>query len=201
MYAYFKGILVQKKTDSIILEVNSIGYNIFMPVGKIAILPSVGSEVCIYTYTSVREDALELYGFEKVEELDLFKKLITVSGIGPRSALGMISALTVKDIVTAIVTDDVKTLSSTPGIGKKTAERLIIDLKDKVSADFDTYDIADNTGTLNSGKLSSGQDEAVLALTALGYGQKEALKAVIEASSDCETDDPAVLIKKSLRYL
>ena len=198
MYAYFKGILEYKNYDSVIIEVNGIGYNILMPPSKIIIMPEIGAEVRVFTYTSVREDAIELFGFTSENDLKLFKKLISVSGVGPRGALNMLSSLNTDDIVGAIVSGDSKTLSTAQGIGKKTAERIIIDLKDKL--DFNDYSVGSDFTTTNSvSNMTKEQSEAVEALTALGYGKNEAKEAVIKASNDDE--NASDILKNALKYL
>ena len=198
MYAYIKGQLVAKKTDRVVVETGGIGYNIFYPVGRIQMLPALGNEVKIYTYTSVREDALQLYGFGSEEELELYKQLLAVSGIGPKVALSLLSTLTPGEIRVAILSGDTKTLCNAPGFGKKNAERLIVELKSKVSAEdmltvlpHSEEDIAMEDGVMA---------ETVQALTALGYPVKDARAAVMKASKDGVTDTEAML-KTALRYM
>ena len=201
MYAYIIGTVSEKNVDNVIIENNGIGYNVLMPPSKIAILPDEGFEVKIYTYTSVREDAFELYGFTKKDELMLFKKLITVSGIGPRGALSILSSLTVDQIILAILDGDAKTISIAQGIGKKTAERVIIDLKDKVSATSVSLDgLKDSITDKKSADLDDNMLEAKAALEALGYNAKEATEAVKKASSDGAGNANEIL-KLALKYL
>lgn len=201
MYAYFKGIIQEKNIDGVVIEVNGIGYNIMTSPGKGYELPDVGEEACIYTYTSVREDAMQLFGFARKDELALFKMLITVSGIGPKGGLAILSELSVDEIKMAIVTGDAKTISRAPGIGKKTAERVIIDLKDKIQKeDFEaTESLAASLG-VPSNKLTPEEQEAAEALAALGYGMKEASVAVGRASAD-GIKDVNGLLKGALKYL
>ena len=198
MYAYIKGQLVAKKTDRIVIETGGIGYNVFYPVGRISMLPSIGSEVKIYTYTSVREDALQLYGFGSEEELELYKQLLAVSGIGPKVALSLLSTLTPGEIRVAIISGDTKTLCKAPGFGKKNAERLIVDLKSKVSAE-------DMIGFLPQAEEDIAMEDGVMtetvqALTALGYPVKDARAAVIKASKE-DTADTETMLKVALRYM
>ncbi len=198
MYAYIKGRLVAKKTDRIVIEAGGIGYNVFYPQGRIMMLPAPGSEVQIYTYTSVREDALQLYGFASEDELELYKQLLAVSGIGPKVALSLISTLTPSEIRVAILSGDVKTLCKAPGFGKKNAERLIVDLKGKISAE-------DAIGFIPQAEEEDGLEDAVMAetvqaVTALGYPAKEARVAVMKAAKD-GTADTESMLKAALRYM
>ena len=198
MYAYIKGQLVAKKTDRIVIETGGIGYNVFYPVGRIPLLPAIGSEVKIYTYTSVREDALQLYGFGSEDELELYKQLLAVSGIGPKVALSLLSTLTPGEIRVAILSGDTKTLCKAPGFGKKNAERLIVDLKSKVSAEdmIGFLPQAEEEPAMEDGVMA----ETVQALTALGYPVKEARTAVMKAAKEGVTDTESML-KAALRYM
>lgn len=198
MYAYIKGQLVAKKTDRIVIETGGIGYNVFYPIGRIAMLPPAGSEVQVYTYTSVREDALQLYGFASEDELELYKQLLAVSGIGPKVALSLLSTLTPGEIRVAIISGDVKTLCKAPGFGKKNAERLIVDLKSKISTE-------DAIGFVPQAQEDAGMEDGVMAetvqaLTALGYPVKDARVAVMKASKEGVTDTESML-KVALRYM
>ena len=194
MYAYFIGSVAEANADSCILEVGNIGYNIQIPASTAERLPDIGQEVKLYTYTAVRENAIELIGFISKDDLAMFSQLITVSGIGPKAALSLLSYLDADAIRIAIVTGDVKTLSKAPGLGKKSAERLIVDLKNR----FDTQtvlaaatgssagaDIADNSN------ISPNMAEAIDALAALQFKESEARRAVLmaETDPDAEVDD------------
>ena len=132
MYAYIKGEIVDIAEDNVVLECNNIGYNIKVPFSVIQSLPGIGEDVKIYTYTCVREDAFILYGFLTKDDLWIFKKLITVNGIGPKGALGILSAMSADDLRFAIIAGDSKAIAKAPGIGAKSAERIILDLKDKI---------------------------------------------------------------------
>ncbi|MDE5818111.1 MAG: Holliday junction branch migration protein RuvA [Lachnospiraceae bacterium] len=199
MYAYIKGRLMETDEDNVVVETGGIGYNIKMAAEDISSLPAVGSEVRLYTYTSVREDAIWLYGFPTREELTMFKLLITVSGIGPKGAQAVLSAIRVEDLRYAIYTGDVKKIAKAPGIGAKTAQRMVLDLKDKISFD-------DVLGT-ESRKLPEEADaygenrkEAMEALTALGYAPSDAAK-VINAVPDADKLDVEQLLKAALKQL
>lgn len=206
MYAYLKGIISQKLADRLIVEVSGVGYNVFVSPGRLYDFPECGREATVHTYTSVREDGISLYGFVTVEELELFKLLISVSGIGPKGGLAMLSEMSVDDIKYAIMTGDAKLLSKAPGVGKKTAERVIIDLKDKVKANEMTdYAIASGEG--QAVKLQPEAKDAVEALAALGYTVKDAEHAVEQAlkelsdqtgGEDLQTDK---ILKSALKYM
>lgn len=200
MYAYIKGIIEEKTEDSVVIEAGGIGYNILVSPGKGYELPDVGDEAKIYTYTSVREDAFLLYGFARKEELNLFKLLITVSGIGPKGGLAILSEMSVDECRMAIVTGDAKAISRAPGVGKKTAERVIIDLKDKIQKDDIAFAEDFVSGKAVAKELSRDEREAAEALTALGYNAKEAADAVAKAWQDGITDANG-LLKGALKYL
>ena len=133
MYSYIRGELAEINSDHIVLDVNGIGYQIYIPTNTLNYLPSIGEMVKIHTYLYIREDAMMLYGFLTRDDLDMFKMLITVSGIGPKGGLGILSTLSTDDLRFAVLSDDAKAIAKAPGIGAKTAQRVIIDLKDKMS--------------------------------------------------------------------
>ena len=140
MISFIKGKLVHIYENVIIVENNGIGYEIFVPVSVIGNMPLVGSEVMIYTYMHVREDALQLFGFLDRDTLEIFKLLITVSGIGPKGAIGVLGTLSADDIRYAVMAEDAKTIAKAPGIGAKTASKVVIELKDKLKM----RDVAEN---------------------------------------------------------
>lgn len=177
MLSYLKGTLECILHDYIVIEVNNIGYQVFVSSYTISQLPQIGNGIKIHTYMSVREDAILLYGFLDINELDMFNMLITVSGIGPKAALAILSTIRPADISTAIIIEDINSLSKAQGIGKKTAQRIILDLKDKlkINTRFQN-DILD----LDSKTSNSSKQEAIEALISLGYSQMEATKAVID---------------------
>lgn len=205
MYAYLKGTVAQKMTDRIVVEVSGVGYNVYVSPGRIYDFPEYGEDVKVYTYTSVREDAVSLYGFVTPEELELFKLLISVSGIGPKGGLAMLSVMGVEDIRYAIMTGDAKLLAKAPGVGKKTAERVIIDLKDKINAqDFETF--AADAVSGKALKEHPKARDAADALIALGYSGREAEHAVEQALRELEAqsgEDAAhsdQILKLALKY-
>lgn len=204
MISFIKGKLVHIYENVIIVENNGIGYEIFVPVSVIGNMPLVGSEVMIYTYMHVREDALQLFGFLDRDTLEIFKLLITVSGIGPKGAIGVLGTLSADDIRYAVMAEDAKTIAKAPGIGAKTASKVVIELKDKLKM----RDVAENISSEIDGQQSIFDDggskqavsDAIEALVSLGYSATEATKAVRKADA---SDDVTVeeLLKLSLKYL
>ncbi len=201
MYAYLNGIIADIEEDNCIIDVNDIGYNVQISGQTMTRLPGIGERVKLFTYTNVKEDALQLYGFLSKADLEMFKKCITVSGIGPKGALGLLSAMDADDLRFAIISQDVKAISKAPGIGKRTAERLILELKDKLAID-DTMIDKEITAYHTSGIAidDAQKKEAVEALVALGYGQTESLKAV-NAVPGGESMDAGALLKAALKKL
>lgn len=192
MYAYIKGIIADITEDNLVLECNNIGYNIRIPLSVAQRLPGIGATVKIYTYTSVREDAFNLFGFLSKDDLEIYKKLITVNGIGPKGALSILSAMSADDLRFAILSGDAKAIAKAPGIGNKSAERIILDLRDKIeiAAASSASDAALTTG---SSINSDAKNEALEAMTALGYSPAEALKAIKQVVITEDMDSGAIL--------
>ena len=200
MISHIKGILEHKDVDYIIVDVNGIGYKVFTSLSTIQSLKEVGSEVKIYTYLQVREDNLSLFGFASTEELKMLELLLKVSGVGPKVAISIISNLSPSKFSLAVITDDVKTLSKVPGIGMKTAQRIILELKDKIKKEQKdiTYYSEDND-TFDADKKDTKASEAIAALMVLGYTALEASRAVSAVySDDLDLED---IIKNSLKKL
>lgn len=198
MYAYIKGEIVDIAEDNVVLECNNIGYNIKVPFSVIQSLPGIGEDVKIYTYTCVREDAFILYGFLTKDDLWIFKKLITVNGIGPKGALGILSAMSADDLRFAIIAGDSKAIAKAPGIGAKSAERIILDLKDKIDLEpMMTKEPIVSTGQLLN---SDAKNEAIEAMTALGYSASEAVKAVKQLAITDDMDS-GMILKEALKIL
>jgi|APHig6443717817_1056837.scaffolds.fasta_scaffold17824_4 holliday junction DNA helicase RuvA len=201
MIGYLKGKVAGIYDENIVLEVNSIGYNVKMPASTITYLNGIGEEVKLYTYLAVREDALLLYGFLTKDDLDFFKLLIQVNGIGPKGALSILSVMTTADLRFAILSADVKTISKTPGIGAKTAQRLIIDLKDKVSLDDAFEERLAHNGENNMEDVDNIiKKEAIEALTALGYSASDSLRAV-KSVSILENANVEMVLKQALKNI
>lgn len=203
MIAYLKGKLADIAEENVVLEVNNIGYNVKITGRTLGMLPPVGEEIKIYTYTYVREDAIHLYGFLTRDDLSMFKLLITVNGIGPKGALAVLSVMDADELRFAIISGDAKAISKAPGIGGKTAERAILDLKDKVSIE-DSF-VNKESERYQEGMGGAGEAEAVIkeaaeALTALGYSASEALRAVkqVENAGDLSVEEVLKLALKKL---
>lgn len=201
MYAYIKGELAEKNIDHIVVEAGGIGYLIYVPAQSIDYLPDEGDQIKVYTYLYIREDAMVLYGFLTKDDLEIFKMLITVSGIGPKGGLGILSTLSADDLRFAILSGDSKTISKSPGIGAKTAQRVIIDLKDKMSLEeaFEKK-LENNADGVQKTLNSSIKNDAVLALSALGYSSAESLKAVskVDITDDMDVEDVLKLALKNM---
>ena len=200
MIGFLKGTLEAVYPERILIDVNGIGFNVNMPPSQIESLDGMGSYVKVYTYMAVREDAMQLFGFTTSDSLDLFKLLIQVNGIGPKGALALLSSMSTDDLRFAIMSGDTKTISKAPGIGAKTAQRLIIDLKDKVSVRdmLDNYSV--NKISAATEESNSARAEAIEALTALGYSSTDAMKAVREAGAP-EDADTETIIKLAFKQL
>lgn len=202
MIAYVNGIIDDITEDNVVVDVGGVGMNVKISAGTAARLPGIGEAVKLYTYTSVREDAFWLYGFLSRNDLEIFKKCITVSGIGPKGALSILSVLDADSLRFAIVSGDAKAIAKAPGVGTKTAERLILELKGKL--DIDDVMISREAAVYGSDHAVTGDSaqkrEAVEALVSLGYGQAESLKAVNSIEGIEEMDSNAVL-KAALKKL
>lgn len=176
MYGHFKGIVDSIFEDRIILDVNDIGYEIFMPESEIISIKDKKEKIKIYTYLNVREDEMKLFGFLSQNNLDFFKKLTSVSGVGPKMALGIISNIDPSEMCVAIATENILALKQIPGIGPKMAQKIIFELKDKVQKD-DLQNAAKNIG--RSISKNKNIDEAITALEVLGYSKRE-IKEVVD---------------------
>lgn len=199
MISYIKGELVTLTEDKVILDVNGMGYGIYMPASMMSALPKVGSEVKLHTYLNVREDAMQLFGFMTTDDLAVFKLVIGVNGIGPKGGLGILSVLSPNDLRFAVASSDVKAISSAPGIGKKTAEKLIIELKDKLHLE-DALPQGESVDSVIS-NTSSEADEAVQALVALGYDMSASLKAVRQVENNDGSMATEDILKKALKFI
>lgn len=202
MIAYIKGELTAVYPEGIIVEMGGIGYEIMVPLSVMEELPALGEQLKVYTYLYVREDAMKLYGFLTKADLDVFKLLITVSGIGPKGALGILAAMTPDDLKFAILAGDTKSIAKAPGIGQKTAGKLILELKDKLKLEdaFEERLEANKEKAAGSTETSHIRNEAVEALTALGYSGADAMRAVrqVELTEDMSVEE---LLKQSLKHI
>ncbi len=182
MYSYIKGKITESGENYIVVENNGIGYELSVSVNAVCELSKQSGDVKVYCYLSVREDGVSLFGFSSEREKSMFLQLIGVSGVGPKLALTALSGMTTEQFAAAIVRSDVKALSKIKGVGKKTAERIVLELRDKVSKD---YEAVGETDVVTSAAKSEGANEdAVLALMTLGYTKQEAEAAVLRVQKD-----------------
>lgn len=202
MLSYIIGKVAEISADTIVIENNGIGFNIKTSAMTIDSLPPVGDMVRIYTYLHVREDAMQIFGFLSKDELEVFKLLLNVNGIGPKGALGILSAISTDDLRFAVLSDDVNLIKSCPGVGAKTAQKLIIELKDKLRLE-DAFEMAVN----NNNKKNTVQDntvivmnEAVEALVSLGYSSKDAIAAVKKVEN-IQNKNSEQILKEALKGL
>ncbi len=194
MYYYIKGILEKKDNNFVVIDSHGVGYLIYTSLSSLNSIGTVGSSVTMYTHLNVREDAMELYGFTTVEEKEMFTRLISVSGVGPKVALSILSVTTPEKFAVAVITNDTKTITKASGVGPKMAQRVILELKDKLKkADLD-IDIDVSVGVTDDNSKS----EAISALIVLGYSGEMAKKAVAEVEDGLVTEE---IIKKALAIL
>lgn len=200
MIAYIKGILTDVADENIVVETAGIGYNIKVSANLIQMLPQTGNEVKIYTYTCVREDAFLLYGFLTRDDLEIFRKCITVNGIGPKGALAILSVMDADSLRFAIIAGDAKAIAKAPGIGAKTAERLILDLRDKVKLEDTSIGGATMAQAGLTENVGTQKKEAIEALVALGYSASEALNAVNRVDN-LENLEAESILKAALKQM
>ena len=197
MIASLRGVLLEKELDSVVVEAGGVGYRVFVPCPALADLPQVGKDVRVHCYTHVREDALQIFGFLTREDRETFELLIKVNGVGPKLALTMLSGLPGGDLLDAIAAADHKRLQRVPGVGKKTAERVVLELKDKCAQ------LPRGATSVPAAQLRDGATEVVDALVNLGYKRARADKAVqraVEASAQ-EPASPETLLRDALALI
>ncbi|MCR1838760.1 Holliday junction branch migration protein RuvA [Murimonas intestini] len=203
MIGYLRGEVAAVSEGKLILDVHDVGFMISVTSKDASLMPSAGNEVKIYTHLQVKEDDMQLYGFLTQDDLETFRLLLNVNGIGPKAALGILSVLSSDDLRFAVLADDVKAISRAPGIGNKTAQKLILELKDKMSLE-DAFEKKLANTKENQAALASPSDdaknEAVLALTALGYSNSDSLRAVRQAEVTDGMDVEEIL-KAALKHL
>ncbi len=189
MYAHIDGVLAEKGADSLVMDCGGVGYELICSRTTISAAPRVGERMKCFTVLSVREDALELFGFATREEKALYEKLRAVSGIGPRTALNMLSALSVRELSVAIVTGDVTAISRAPGVGKKTAQRVVLELREKID-----NAALEGTAALPASAVTGPVGEAIEALMALGYSAQDAQRAIAAVSDSADSVDKLVFM-------
>lgn len=194
MYYYIKGTLVQKNDNYIVVDANGVGYMIYTSLTSLQNAGEVGREITIYTYLHVREDVMDLFGFTTIEEKNMFMHLISVSGVGPKAALSILSVTTPAKFAVAVITNDVKTITKASGVGPKMAQRVILELKDKMKTDELEIDLEEEREDI----LSDNRSEAVSALVVLGYSSADAQKAVKGIDGTLGVEE---IIKKALAGL
>jgi len=199
MIAFLSGKLLEKQTNSVIIDVAGVGYEVAIPLSTFHEIGDIGSEISLRIYTHVREDAIQLFGFKSVEERDLYLLLISVQGVGAKSGISMLSGMSSDEIIAAIRSNDLVRLKSIPGVGLKTAERLVVELKDKVGKLSFT---AASDGH-SSGKPAGDSifDDAISALVNLGYPRNAAEKAIDKAAAGASDTSVQKLIRRALQIL
>lgn len=195
MYDYIKGIFAGVNKDYIVLENNNIGYKIFTSGTTLANMPALKDVVTLYIQQLVREDFIGLYGFLTRDELTLFNQLLSINGVGAKASLSLLSISSVNNLKYAVLTGDEKSLTRAPGIGKKTAQRIILELKDKLKGDNELLN--SNSGTADTAG-NNNRAEALEALISLGYSEKEASAALKKVSQE---EPIEIIIKNSLKQL
>lgn len=193
MFAHIEGVLAEKSSDSIVIDVHGVGYLLNVSGATLNAAPAIGERMKVYCLLNVREDAMELYGFYSREEKRMYERLRGVTGVGSRTALQILSAMSVRDLSIALVSGDANALTRVPGIGKKTAQRLVLELKDKVEDD----QLTGAAAVTPKARTNGPESEAVAALTALGYSANEAAAAVAAVAG--QADNPNDLIFLALR--
>ena len=204
MITYLRGEVAAVYEGRVVLDVNGVGYQIFVSARDAADMPRTGEEVKIHTYMSVSEDAMRLYGFLSEDDLNVYKTMITVSGVGPQAALGILGTLSANDIRFAVFSDDFKAISRAPGVGPKTAKKLILELKDKLKLEDALGNLQQEdipaAGPAAAAAADAEINDAVQALVALGYSSSEALRAVrkVKITEEMQTQD---ILKQALKYI
>ena len=198
MYYYIKGTLMHKGDNYIVVDASGIGYRIFTSLECIEKSPHTGSDVTVYTYLNVREDAMELFGFYDKTEMDCFKMLITVNGVGPKMGLAILSELTPDKVALSIAAGDHKALTKANGVGPKLAQRICMELKDKVGKTFAGAESSVDLTAVSSTLTNSNTAEAVAALEMLGYSQSDASVAVSKIDPSLSVEN---IIKQALKML
>ena len=201
MIAFVNGTVADLAESSVVVQTGGIGYEIFMP-GRSMDRLRIGEDVKLHTYLHVREDAMLLFGFLSKDDLQMFRLLLNVNGIGPKAALGVLSGMPTDDLRFAILSEDIRTLSKIPGIGKKTAQKLILEMKDKISVQdaVEKKLVHQEEASAAGGEFRNGHQEAVEALVALGYSSTDAMRAV-KMVTDVDSEDVEGLLKAALKNL
>ena len=201
MIAQLTGTLALKLPNSVVIDVHGVGYEVTIPVSTFYDLGEPGSEVSLRIYTHVREDAIQLFGFRTSQEKDLFTQLTSVSGIGPKLAITMLSGLQAPELIKAIRNGDLAKLTAMPGVGRKTAERVVVELRDKVSAIATEAVAGEEAAGAPSGDVASVREDTIAALLALGYPKPLAERAAAAALNEGGEMTIEAVLKRSLKRL
>ena len=201
MIAFLSGKLLEKHANSVIVDVGGVGYEVAIPLSTFYELGEVGSDVQLRIYTSVREDAIQLFGFRTIRERDIYLKLISVQGIGPKSGIAMLSGMNADEIVAAIRTENLAKLTAIPGVGRKTAERLVVELRDKINELASGVSADVSTAAAAALGADSVFDDALSALVNLGYQKNAAEKALQQARQDGVEPSVQKLLRAALQRL
>ena len=197
MFAYLEGKIDSKGQNEVVLDVQGVGFELNCSMNTLSTLPPLGEKARLYTVLNVKEDLMELYGFSSIEEKHMFERLTSVSGIGPKTAVQILSSMPLRDLTLAIMTGDTTSLSRAQGIGKKTAQRIALELKEKVSEIDLPGAQPGGIPAVQSPVASNSVNEAIQGLISLGYTSQEAARAVKDVSG--QSDEPAQLIMLALR--
>lgn len=197
MISSLRGRLIYSEKDYIIVECGGVGFKCNVSLNTIGKLPKLNSDIFIYTFMSVKEDAIDLFGFFSLEEIDCFKLLLSVSGVGPKMAIALLSEFTADRIMLLIASGDAKSLTAASGVGNKLAQRIVLELKDKVGTTFNVANVGDIAAVGNA-SVATNSKEAISALVSLGFSQSDAAMAVSKFDSSLSTEE---LIKLSLKEL
>lgn len=205
MLAYIKGTLEMKMTEYLVIDVGGLGYKIFMSEAGMEKVGNIGDNIKVHTYYKVREDDISIFGFNTLEELKMFELLISVSGVGAKTALSMLAVCEPSEFALAVISEDIKTLTGIPGIGAKSAQRIILELKDKITKEQQIEKINKQVKEKVEDKIQEAMEknhkitEAMSALQVLGYNKKEIEKAFTQLDKDVQSTEE--LIKKGLNLL
>lgn len=204
MIAHLSGTLLAKQANTLILDVGGVGYEVTIPLSTFYDLEDVSAKVALRIYTHVREDALQLYGFKTARERELFQRLISVSGIGPKLGITMLSGMSADEIIASIRTNNLARLTSIPGVGRKTAERLVLDLRDKIAALSSPAleeEFGEKTGATAPSTADAIRDDALSALVNLEYPKAAAEKAITAAIQEGGDLSVELILRRALRLL
>ncbi|MCR4947351.1 MAG: Holliday junction branch migration protein RuvA [Lachnospiraceae bacterium] len=204
MLSYLKGLYTENDIDTITVECGGVGYRVYVPVTALPHLPAIGGEVKIYTYFKPAEDCFSIYGFIRKDDLNVFKQLIKVSGVGPKVAMAILGTLSADDLRFAVAAEDDKSISKAPGVGTKIAKKIVLELKDKLGVAVGEVS-SEGTGVVpgimsGNNALNNVRSDALEALTTLGYTSAESLKAISKVEFD-ENTPVEILIKMALREM